>query len=756
MESGLVKRRRLLLELTGWGLALLVAALLQRHQRGIERGLLGLPLVLLGFFGALRRPAGLWRWSASACALCALAAALALYPCPAWALACGACATLLSAFGGGGAPSRPRSHLLGGGLLGSGLLGILAASVDWRAGVLVVASVLGSWLTRRVWTALAVSGLTLAWVWLRQDLPLEDAAWFSLACGAFLCARSLVSLLAHPEARVRWVASLSFLSASLALGPALLARSPVGGTILAGPCLLLIALVAERRGRAARAQRGLRGVALAGTALACAGALLWARHVQPAVGGTDFFFYACMARDRVLVPDAVPLIQYGYSPGSYLLWESVFRLGGGLGALQWTWLALLGLVSSLTGWLAYVLSGSRGLCALGTLWSFRLLTHFDGLEACSEPWVALWGLIGLLVWRGVPLGATRGGSARALLLGLCLGFAVFCKQQGVLLAAAAALFLVAPLLDRRYSPWGACWGGVGLAGGYLVPILAEGRGLVPIERALGVAVRYQQSGSWSQNLREQVSLDPTLGLGVALSLLGLAWAARLWLLRARAGTRTLEPVEACLAFATLAWLLTLVQFQKRGYPHYAQLGAPFLVTAACCGGQVLAERLRSACGPAGVGAAALWLGSLLLWLPGSYSGFSLASLPTEQPLPQRPWHAPTLQADLERLSGELPKGSEVLVLPPGRNEVYFSLGARALEVPFTYGFGPEARLPGHGDMPWAKLEYVVVLLGESAQGALWELNDCQGLRESLPQHGYELVYASTALEVWAARAAARR
>lgn len=163
------------IEVGAWVLALCLAALLQRAHAGLERGLLGLPLVLLGFLCATQRGGDL-AWAARGASLLALLIALASYPCSPAALVCGALGSLLC--GLRTSDLLPPKRAL---LLPPALLAIPAALLDWRAGVLVGAGLASALLARSTWTAYAVAGLSLAWAWLRPDPALALAA--ALACG---------------------------------------------------------------------------------------------------------------------------------------------------------------------------------------------------------------------------------------------------------------------------------------------------------------------------------------------------------------------------------------------------------------------------------------------------------------------------------------------------------------------------------------------------------------------------------------------
>ena len=727
------------------GLLWLIAAFLQRRTGGLEAGLLVLCPLLWGYLSSgPRTEAGRWEIAAIAAAV-SLVGALFVYPVPAWALGC---AVLASSLRVQQDPPLVLPILKWAALIPVGL----SWGLDWRAGaastVVWLALAAGSFGGSRL---VACSGFALG---AGVSATTRHQAWADFLLLA-LVALALQRLLPELRRQRGWRRSLSALAAIALI---VLTYPSLLGAIghLPGPeqlwwfglstlGVICLALKAPKRELGVDVERTLQILCVAAGLVALVFVGDWCIQARAHVGGVDFYYYVCLARDRIAVPEQVPLAQYGYSPGSYWLWEIVLRFGDSLASLQRGWLALLLLVSGLTSLAVWRIGRAWQWALLAFLWCFRLLSQFDGLEACNEPWVALWGVLALVVWCGQPLGGDRRGAARALGVGLCLGFSVFCKQQGVLLAGASVFFVVAPALDRRYSWRSAVWGGVGLGVGYLVPVLSEGHGFVPVSRAFGVATSYQAKGSWPDNLWAQAQHDPTLLIGLGLVLVGVFYVLAP-LLKARR-PRELLPPEAGVLFAALIWALTLAQFQKRGYAHYTQLGAPFLVCAACLAGVLLARSpVTRRAGRFSTVAGGLWFGALVLFLPapGDRVQFSPTDYGFES---RRSWRADARE-ELLRLAETVAPGSELLVLPPGKNEIHFLLGTRALVTPINYGFGYEAPLPPPDMYPWKGTDGVLVFLRREDRGEIWEYSRCQELLTALPGKGFTRVYASPLMEFW--------
>src|SRR5205814_795892 len=99
----------------------------------------------------------------------------------------------------------------------------------------------------------------------------------------------------------------------------------------------------------------------------------------------------------------------------------------------------------------------------------------------------------------------------------------------------------------------------------VLAILMEGRGLRPLFDGLIVLGVYQVQGTMVDNV---VGVIFVMGNAIWGALLALViWVGTLVVPRLR---RTLQdPAAQVIGFSLIATLATLIQFQKRPYPHYA-------------------------------------------------------------------------------------------------------------------------------------------------------------------------------------------
>lgn len=513
------------------------------------------------------------------------------------------------------------------------------------------------------------------------------------------------------------------------------ALSEFGWGALAGGALFVGTLLVPSSARRAAA----RGLGVAALALLAWAVIALARYLvaaHPHAGGVDFYFFVCLARDRLLCPELVPDMQYVYSPGVYAFWGWVSRVSASLSWLRAVILGLLVVDAGLVLWIVARATRSWGLGALGALACLRLMTRFEGLEGTTEPLIVLPVLLGVALWGGSSL-TGRKGLLRAVALGAGLGLAIYAKQQGVFLALAAGLFLLGPWTRPRVAPAAIALGLGAIAAVSLAGFWAEGKGSAPLERAFFLATEYRQEATWGENLATILRADPALGWGGLLCLVGAGFALR------RLTRKEGAPLDWVLIFAAAAFAGSLLQFTRRPYLHYAQVGLPFLVIAAVLSGFTLWERWdRSRIGGRVL---AIWAGLALCAGGLAPATFGLR-LPGEALVFPTRWEEGVAQ-DLDRIQPAVAEGSELLLLPPRRNVLHYRLGTRSVESPLSYGWGWEMGLRLE-ELPWAKIRYVLVLRRPEDRGLIWERYGCGALEEALPEHGYELKARTTSLDLW--------
>jgi hypothetical protein len=535
--------------------------------------------------------------------------------------------------------------------------------------------------------------------------------------------------------RGRWWLLLPVLGvASLANSAGVFAGFGWGG--LAGAALFASTLVAP----ASEERRLTLGLwVVAGALLVAAGVSVvsYLAAAHPHAGGVDFYYFLCIARDRVLCPEAVPDMQYVYSPGVYAFWGAAYRISASLDWFRGIMLALLVLDSALVLWIVGRATRTWALGALAACACLRFMTRFEGLEGTTEPLIAFVVLVGVSLWGGKTLEGGR-GLGRAAVLGAALGLAIYAKQQGVFLALGALSFLLGPWARPRIDPRAIALGVGAIACVSLAGFYAEGKGSLPLERAFFLAGAYRTEATWLENLSQISAADPALIWMVLLGLVGSGFAS------ARLIRREGAPLDWILLFSYVGFLGSLLQFTRRAYLHYAQVGLPFLVIAGALSAFTLWRRWD---GSQNRGLAlGIWGGLALCTVSLSPGGFGVR-LPGEPKLafPTR-WER-GVEADLELVAPEVERDSELLLLPPRRNVVHYRLGTRSVESPLSYGWGWEMGLRLK-ELPWPKIRYVLVLRREADRGKFWERYECEALERDLPRLGYKLRQRTSTLDLW--------
>lgn len=556
--------------------------------------------------------------------------------------------------------------------------------------------------------ALAAHGLepwiALAWPY---ELTATALGLFVLVAVAAMCGHGVLSLLdvisnaALPAERVRgecivWGIWLAAVLCAVAAWPAAMHpdASPLGSFLLVGVLLAAPVALAARTPLESHARK----LAEWHRWLIAAGGLLWITYVivatlittRPLIEGVDFYCYACYARDLANGATDVPAARYRYFPGVYTFWRTAMQLAGTqLESLQWTYLGLLGVNAGLVGLLVGRVGHSAPLGVWSGLLYFALCSHCEGFYGSTEPLCTVPVMTAMLIWGGGPL---RGqvGRLHATALGVGLGLGVFAKQQGGLMAlgfAALVLACFGSTKERRHD-----WLALALvpfiaALTFAVAVLFEGDALRRLAVGTDMAMTYDVRGGLVSNLLSVARRAPPLA---ALTLIALMTHMVL-LLEPRLRPQLSEPWAAIAGFALYGALATLAQFSKRAYGHYALLTLPLIIIAGALCAATLARRLpRALCDHPLTECFALFLLALPFVQPSPGYAASLHAWPLHFTMPalrERPWRDdPRIAADIALLRTHLKQGQDVLILPPGRNELHYALGTRSVSFQAGYGW----------------------------------------------------------------------
>jgi hypothetical protein len=202
-----------------------------------------------------------------------------------------------------------------------------------------------------------------------------------------------------------------------------------------------------------------------------------------------------------------------------------------------------------------------------------------------------------------------------------------------------------------------------------------------------------------------------------------------------------------MGFALLAGLATLLQFTKRGYPHYALLTAPLFVVA----GVLALSTLQVSWAGRGVAPvvrfALLALMGLGLTRLVARPEFSVVRSGGRFP---GPWPEGTsVSRELPEVQRLIAPGSEILLLPPRRNALHFSLRTRSTVLRSGYYWGasrPEMALQAARD-PRVNAVLVVAPSGADDEAACEDVG-CVAAIAGLPALGYQRRYLGEALVLW--------
>ena len=545
-------------------------------------------------------------------------------------------------------------------------------------------------------------------------------------------------------------------------------------TLLALTAILGVpAAVAERSAPFSTARRTAAGVRtaaiIAGLGVAGLAVAEWMIWVRPAVGGADFFYYVCHARDvRDGFGDQL-LSRYLYFPGVYSFWQAVISVvGEALLPLQATHLTVLWGNAVLVGVVIARLLSTSLAAIHGAFWYLTLCSRFEGAAGTSEPIATLPVLIALAVWGGAPLQGRR-GAFHAAVLGVGFGLALYVKQQGGLLAlGAGALVIHAIFAGPKRRP------GLGhllliplaSASAFLLGIALEGQGYLPIAAGLGHFAGYEVTGSFADNSRDLIDRGHESLAAGALALVFWLVAVAHPSLRRRVPDTWASLGGVSLLAATAA----LIQFRTRDYLHYALAVLPFLVvgasTAAVIAGRLLPRQIR-------IRPLARWLVVPLAAFPLVQSGFDAEYL--------RPWMVPSARrgtvgylfavpgsvkgtrkntdllldsprfaADLERVAVAIPPRHELLVLPTRMTEVHFRLRTRPpASLASGYSFGASQEAVGLAmSRPESPPPVLVVHSRSTWDNITWSAAGQDQIARQLPAIGYERALDLPSMTLW--------
>jgi hypothetical protein len=526
---------------------------------------------------------------------------------------------------------------------------------------------------------------------------------------------------------------------------------------LASLALLLLALavpavaLARFPGQRRSAKLYASGVvALAGAFGVVRGAM-YLVALRPQIQGADFFYFLCVARDTL---DGVPSSaqSYAYFPGSYRFWQLALSLGGrDLTFVQCAYALVLAGNAALLCVTVRRCTSNWAFGALAAVGYVAICSRIEGGFGIAEPIASLPLVAAVAIWSGEPLRGRR-GYALAITLGAGIGLATYVKQQGGLQAAGWLSLAVLNLFisrDRRHDLRGlALVPGTALVV-FLLGILAEGHGLLPLRAGLKVIGGYAAHASLLDNLTNAFERVSSL-----VALATLAFIALIVVMVFRPKLRA-ERWVGVTVFAFGAAGGTLFQFTKRGYRHYALLTTPWLLLAcillAVALVRLLPGRLRES---NALPFACLFFAALpfLRTEDRAYQAFFF--LWPVEPIPPpnlgHRWLQRDMADDIRKLGRLVHPREDVLVLPPRHNELHFDLGTRPLSFPDGYAWGSVHTKATMQALASQTLAAVIVLnhLGSKSDAEIWHNYDCDEAVTRLGVFGFHRVATLQAVSVW--------
>ena len=479
-------------------------------------------------------------------------------------------------------------------------------------------------------------------------------------------------------------------------------------------------------------------------------AIVWLITSAKFVDGVDLYVFVCHARDMIqsVAPD--PDSAYRYFPGIYSFWRGILQarvLGQDFPALQFGVIAVLAANAMLAGALSWRLAKSVPYGVLGGVLYLCIASRYEGLTGTAEPLATIPFLAGLLLWF---LSSERksGHWKSLLLLGVGLGFSVYCKQQAGLLAVGMAWWPVARL--RIDAPWStAIRNGskdvaviaVTALATLMLGILYEGKGLAPLQQGLQMAAGYSSQGTWLSNLYSVFRNDESVGLMAATVVIGLFTAAR-------SPRETSDNSFALTGILCCAAIAATVQFRSRGYYHYFLLVVPCLITAFVFALSAMTARFSaSSVRDRSVRAVIFLIGVLPFFHAGQrpfdFEVWNPVASAADHDEP-RPWHSdPELSADILNIQSHLDADRQIVVLPPVRSVIYLLVSARQSA---GYAFGSSSCLD---NVNWDSLDAAVVLESmDQRETANWQEADCDSAMLKLTERGFRRTHRGTRLSLW--------
>ncbi len=406
----------------------------------------------------------------------------------------------------------------------------------------------------------------------------------------------------------------------------------------------------------------------------------WFVAGAPHFGGYDSYFFFLYADDLAKSASTTSFARYSYFPGSYAFWRvAAATFGRNYAAFQYVFAGVAFVNAALTGLIVRVTGGAR-LLAAGAFGGYLIFgRRLELWVMTTEPLATLAALFGVLVW----LVCLRKGRERLglIALGVGYGLAVFTKQQGAFVAA-GAVGLVPSL-----------WGGArswsrALADGAIVVAAAlatfaaamtlDGGGIAAVKLGLATAVGYESRGGLPAHLVGLALWSPALFAGLAAAT--ILWIPAFLRGRERPGEnrRALLGVWA-LGVATA--IVTLLQYTKRGYAHYALLTLPFALIAIASAATWSWERFRASLDPkrlaVATGAAVVAVAALL--------GAEAWALPAQPALP------PPLHEKYLSMCEGIEPGKRLLLLPSRENALHWACGTNARGTRWGYTFNFQER-----------------------------------------------------------------
>ena len=462
-------------------------------------------------------------------------------------------------------------------------------------------------------------------------------------------------------------------------------------------------------------------------------------------GGADSYYFILYGYDLAQSAADTSFARYCYFPGAYQFWRVVAMAAGRNFAAYQMVFAIVGLANAaLTGLIVREAVGRASLAALSAcayvLVGWRL--EIDGMT--TEPLVTLAALSGILLW----LQCERRGQRQLglLCLGAGYGLAVLTKQQGAFLALGAVGLV--PSLWRQSRGWRRmCVDAVVVVatslGVFAAGMALDGGGLTAVRFGIGMAADYARDGSFVTHLTGVAHRVPVLWVALvgAIGLWCPAWRAA----RRTSSTDRSSSLQVWSLGAATA-LVTLLQFTKRGYAHYALLTLPFALMAIAPAAAWSWTRVCAYCGRAR-GPSAPWrvLLCVSIGVIVVVKGLALEAS-AERRMPAL---ATTLPHERDAaLCDRIRPGQRLLLLPSRDNALHWACGTTARGTRWGYTFNAQ-ETPEDDIAELRKPEltqvFVFATRSDDAYGRqVFARHDWSSFFVALTQQGFQAVVESPA------------